>query len=79
MPLMSLLGCPCLNCEKINMCFKGGHHDPATCLDLTNWIEDNVEVNGFPCPVCSKVLPTERSMKIHVSKTRAQRYFLLRR
>jgi len=68
MPLTSLLGCPCLTCEMIVACFDGGHYDPDTCMDFTKWIDDNVNFKEFICPVCSKVLPTERGMKIHVTK-----------
>ncbi len=66
MPLKSLLGCPCLKCEHIVPFFEGGQHDPNTCMDFTKWIEDSTRV--FPCLVCGKVLPTERGMKIHVTK-----------
>ena len=66
MPLTSLNGCPCLVCEKINQCFRGGHYDPVYCMDFTRWMDDNTRV--FPCPVCFKALPTERGMKIHVTK-----------
>lgn len=68
MPLTSLSGCPCIICDKMSACTKGGYTDPAHCMALIRWIEDNIAGQGFRCPFCSKVLATERCMKMHVAR-----------
>jgi hypothetical protein len=36
--LDSINGCPCLICDDIDKCFRGGTNDPTVCPNLTVWI-----------------------------------------
>ncbi|MCW4049379.1 MAG: transcriptional regulator [Candidatus Bathyarchaeota archaeon] len=42
--LESVYGCPCLICDEVNKCFRGGTKDPVYCLQLTAWIDPRIEV-----------------------------------
>jgi hypothetical protein len=40
--LKSVKDCPCLICAYVDRCFRGGTHDPDTCLYLTEWIDPRI-------------------------------------
>lgn len=40
--LASVVGCPCLICDNMDKCFRGGVQDPVFCLNLTAWIDPRI-------------------------------------
>lgn len=40
--LDSVAGCPCLICDNVDKCFRGGGQDPVFCLNLTAWIDPRI-------------------------------------
>lgn len=73
--LASLRGCPCLGCEDFDRCTSGTEISPRTCLSLTKWMNQGGDprpaqaARGWlQCPYCQKRLPTERGLKIHVTR-----------
>jgi hypothetical protein len=42
--LNSVQGCPCLICDEMDKCFRGGLSDPTICQALTAWVDPRVEV-----------------------------------
>lgn len=44
--LDSVKGCPCLICDEIDKCFRGGTRDPTLCPELTAWIDPRIEVKS---------------------------------
>lgn len=41
--LDSVKGCPCLICDDVDKCFRGGVRDPVFCMALTAWIDPRIE------------------------------------
>jgi predicted transcriptional regulator len=41
--LDSVKGCPCLICDEVEKCFRGGTRDPVYCMALTAWIDPRTE------------------------------------
>jgi predicted transcriptional regulator len=41
--LDSVKGCPCLICDEVDKCFRGGTRDPVYCMALTAWIDPRIE------------------------------------
>jgi len=41
--LDSVKGCPCLICDELDKCFRGGTRDPVYCMALTAWIDPRIE------------------------------------
>jgi predicted transcriptional regulator len=39
----SVKGCPCLICDEVDKCFRGGTRDPVYCMALTAWIDPRIE------------------------------------
>jgi len=44
--LNSVKGCPCLICNEVEKCFRGGTKDPVYCQLLTAWIDPRIEIDG---------------------------------
>lgn len=42
--LDSVKGCPCLICDEVDKCFRGGTRDPVYCMALTAWIDPRIEI-----------------------------------
>ena len=42
--LNSVKGCPCLICNEVEKCFRGGTKDPVYCQLLTAWIDPRIEI-----------------------------------
>jgi hypothetical protein len=42
--LDSVKGCPCLICDDVDKCFRGGTRDPVYCMALTAWIDPRIEI-----------------------------------
>lgn len=42
--LNSVKGCPCLICDEVDKCFRGGTRDPVYCMALTAWIDPRIEM-----------------------------------
>ena len=42
--LDSVKGCPCLICDEVDKCFRGGTRDPVYCMALTAWIDPRIEM-----------------------------------
>ena len=42
--LDSVKGCPCLICDEVDKCFRGGTRDPVYCMALTAWINPRIEM-----------------------------------
>jgi len=42
--LDSIKGCPCLICDEVDKCFRGGTRDPVYCVALTAWIDPRIEM-----------------------------------
>lgn len=42
--LDSIKGCPCLICDEVDKCFRGGTRDPVYCMALTAWIDPRIEM-----------------------------------
>lgn len=40
--LDSVKGCPCLICDEVDKCFRGGTRDPVYCMALTAWVDPRV-------------------------------------
>ena len=53
----SIEECPCLVCPDMEKCHIGGTKDPATCLEMTAWIDPRIE--SFPV---SKILGQEEAV-----------------
>jgi predicted transcriptional regulator len=45
--LDSVKGCPCLICDEVEKCFRGGARDPVYCMALTAWVDPRIttEIN----------------------------------
>ncbi len=43
--LDSVRGCPCLVCDEVDKCFRGGTKDPVYCLLLTQWIDPRIQAD----------------------------------
>jgi len=81
--LKTILGIPCFGCRDIDKCGSKNETNPENCIKLTNWLHENIhgtepvkpdeppqkDVNGLHiCHVCGKELPSERGMKIHITR-----------
>ena len=42
--LDSVKGCPCLICDEVDKCFRGGTRDPVYCMALTAWVDPRIEM-----------------------------------
>jgi predicted transcriptional regulator len=40
--LDSVKGCPCLICDEVDKCFRGGTRDPVYCMALTAWVDPRI-------------------------------------
>jgi DNA-binding Lrp family transcriptional regulator len=42
--LDSVKGCPCLICQDLDKCFRGGTLDPVYCQNLTAWLDPRIKI-----------------------------------
>jgi len=40
--LDSVKGCPCLICDEVDKCFRGGTRDPVYCMALKAWVDPRI-------------------------------------